>query len=68
MKCVALQMAKYWNKVPREAAKFPLLYLEQTRSICIRHNIGRPSSTLGLKVKNDLFKVSSNKSILQDFC
>lgn len=31
VKCTALQMAKYWKRVPRDAAKFPLLYLEQTR-------------------------------------
>lgn len=31
VKCAALQMVKYCKTVPREAAKFPLLYLEQTR-------------------------------------
>lgn len=31
VKYIALQMAKYWKRVPREAAKFPLLYLEQAR-------------------------------------
>lgn len=31
VKHIALQMAKYWKRLPVEAAEFPLLYLEQAR-------------------------------------
>lgn len=54
VKHVVLQMAKYWKILPVEAVEFSLLYLEQARQKCIR-----PDSALGLKVKRDLFKISS---------
>jgi len=31
VKHIALQVAKYWKRLPGEGGEFPLLYLEQAR-------------------------------------